>query len=847
MCCAGVIEVDDDLFADLDCDSLSAMLIVSRIRDLFSVEVSLEAMFAAPTAAKLAGEIDRRRWADQPLLPPLEPVSRERALPLSFGQQRLWYLHQLEPNATYNMSRALRMVGTLDVAALRPALGEILRRHESLRTNFRQIDGQPVQVIRDWQEGLLPVVDLTCFSQPDQEQNVARHIHAEARQPFSLDLHLLFRARLLRLSDELHVLLLTVHHIVFDEWSLGILLSELSQLYRGLVTGQCSPLPQLPIRYADYAQSQRKWLAAGGVRTQLAYWQRQLAGSPDVVTMPRDGASAGPRQASTAELSSEDQNYAEAREVLTISPELAEGLKALSRDARVTLFMTLEAAFAVFIHLYTGGHDIPVGTPIANRNRKELEPLIGFFVNTLVLRNNLTSNPSFLEFMVRVRQTCLEAYAHQDVPFDKLVEHLRPKRDPNYNPLFQVMFDLHESSHGEAEWPGLSVELLAAPESGAMFDLSVTIHAGRRDMRADFDYNPRLFRSATVRQWTSHFHRVLQTIVAKPETRLSEFNLLSESERHQQVVVWNNAQENAPRRCLHHIFADKVSQHPDAIAVREGRSPFTTGDVPCQLTYNQLDEWSNRLAHHLRGLGAGPEVLVGICVERSVEMIVGILAILKSGSAYVPLDPQYPRQRLAYMLADANAAIVLTQSGLETRLPDLGQPIVYVDAPESQLSHYPDTVPPTAVTPDNLCYLIYTSGSTGRAKGVQVTHAAAANLAHCMGKHYCVTEHDRYLQFSSLSFDCAVEEVFPALLNGATLVLRRDDWLSSPATFLKCCQDEQLTIINLPTPYFHQLARADELDGFQSSLRVVAYGGQAARMDELVALAREAGWLRASD
>jgi len=581
------------------------------------------------------------------------------------------------------MPRALRMVGTLDLVALQRALGEIIRRHEPLRTNFKQTDGHPAQVVHAPEDCFLPVDDLTHLSKVDQERQVAQRFRAEALRPFALDRDNLFRVRLLCLSDELHVFLLNVHHIVFDEWSLDILLSEMSKLYRGFLEGQRQSLPELPIQYSDYALCQRQWLAAGVLQAQLDYWRRQLDGAPAVVTLPSDYPRLGKQKLLTADLIPPLPDHIDAQVTLTISADLTDALKALSREARVTLFMTLETAFVVFLHLYTASNDIPVGTPIANRHRREIEPLIGFFVNTLVLRHDLASNPTFRELLIRVRQTCLDAYSHQDVPFDKLVEILQPKRDLSYNPLFQVMFDLHETSGDSVEWPNLKVESMAHPETGAMFDLSLTIESGLQELHAVFDYNPRLFREATVRQWASHFHRILETATANPETRLSKFDLLSEYEKHQQVVDWNNVQETSPRRCLHHMFEEQVERRPDASAVYEGRSPFAFANVARQLSYHQLNTKANRLAHHLRTLGAGPEVRVGICVERSLEMIVGILAILKSGAAYVPLDPDYPSRRLAHMVADSNVAILLTRKDLEARLPVTDQPTVYVDAPEA--------------------------------------------------------------------------------------------------------------------------------------------------------------------
>jgi aspartate racemase len=582
--------------------------------------------------------------------PPLLPVERKGKLLLSFAQARLWFLEQLEPGSgAYNMPAAVRLTGSLDVAALKQSLQEIVQRHEALRTTFRMVSGEPIQVIAPILALAVPLVDLHELPEAQQEAQVEQLATEEAQQPFDLAMGPLLRAKLLHLSEAEHVLLLTMHHIVSDGWSMGVLIRELVALYEAFSTGKPSPLPQLPIQYADFAHWQRQWLQGEVLAAQLSYWQQQLTGAPPVLELPTD------RPRPTV------QTFRGATQFLALPEPLSQKLKSLSQRSGVTLFMTLLAAFQTLLYRYTGQEDICIGSPIANRNRSETEGLIGFFVNTLVLRTDLSENPSFQELLGRVREVTLGGYAHQDLPFEQLVEALQPKRNLSHHPLFQVMFALENTPISPLELPGLSLSSLNIDSSTAKFDLTMSMEDTEQGLMGSLEYNTDLFHAATISRMLEHFQTLLEGIVANPEQRLLDLPLLTQPERQQLLVEWNDTQVDYPKHlCIHQLFEAQAEQTPDAVAV-------VFEDQ--QLTYGELNRRANQLAHHLRSLNVGPDSLVGICVERSLEMIVGLLGILKAGGAYVPLDPSYPQERLAFMLKDAQVPILLTQQRLVCRLP----------------------------------------------------------------------------------------------------------------------------------------------------------------------------------
>ena len=805
------VGVYDDFF-ELGGHSLRATQLASRVREVFRVELPLLSLFEAPTIAELARRIEEvRRGAQGPTTPPLVPASRDTQLPLSFSQQRMWLLDQLEPGSpTYHISHALRLSGTLDTEALKRSLKEILSRHEALRTTFAAVDGEPVQAISDTIDTKLPVQDLSGLPQAEREAEAKRLALEEKRRPFDLERGPLFRARLLRLDEEEHVLLISMHHIVSDGWSMGVFWRELGALYGAFARGGPSPLPELPIQYADYALWQRQWLKGEVLEEQLVYWKDQLAELP-VLELPTDH----PRPAV--------QTHRGARQSLALPESLTNALKKLSRQEGTTLFMVLLGALQVLLSRYSGQEDIAIGTPIAGRTRAETEELIGFFVNTLVMRTDLSGDPSFREVLSRVREVALGAYDHQDLPFEKLVEELQPERDLSRVPLSQVFFALQNVPQEALTLPNLALEQQKVESGTVKYDLSFFLSEEEQSLKGRLVYNAGLFDDATIERMLGHLQTLLKGIVEDPERHLSELPLLSEAERYQLLFEWNETATVYPRdRCVHERFEEQVERTPDAVAV-------VCGDE--QLTYRELNRRANQLAHHLRTLGVGPEVLVGICVERSLEMVVGLLGILKAGGTYVPLDPSYPAARLKFILGDTRAPVLLTQERLVEGLPDKhGAEVVRLDADWPIIARKAEENFTSRATADNLAYVIYTSGSTGRPKGVMIEHRALSSYVAAAITSYEMTASDRVLQFASLSFDASVEEIFPSLTCGGTLVLRSDWMVDSMQRFVRECTERAISVLDLPTAFWHELVLAFESEGLAlpPSVRLVIIGGEKA-------------------
>ncbi|HYR08117.1 MAG TPA: amino acid adenylation domain-containing protein, partial [Longimicrobium sp.] len=800
------VGVEDDFFA-LGGHSLLATRVVSRVRQLFAVELPLRVLFEGPTVAELAKAVAALRRAGLAQLPPLLPVERRGPLPLSFAQERLWFLSRMEPDSPfYNVPAAIRLGGALDASALERALGEIVRRHEALRTVFRDAGGAPSQVIAPFAGFTLPVEDLSALGEAEREAEASRRASAEAARAFDLAAGPLFRARLLRLGAEDHVLLLTMHHVVSDGWSMGVLFRELSALYGAYREGRESPLADLAVQYADYAVWQREQLRGEVLDRQLAYWKERLAGAPALLELPTDR----PRPAV--------QTYRGAEATLELPEGLLERLQALGRREGATLYMVLLAAFQALLSKYSGSEDVIVGTPIAGRTRGEVEGLIGFFVNTLVLQTDLSGDPGFREVLRRVREVTLGGYEHQDVPFEKLVAELQPERSLSHAPLFQVMLTLNDAQAMRvAGLPGLRMAGVRSDVVTTKFDLTLGFAVDAAGLHAVLEYNTDLFGRGTIDRMLRHLSRVLEQVAQDADPRLSELELLSADERQAVVAEWNRTEAEVPTdRCIHQLIEAQVERTPDAPAV-------VAEDAA--LTYRELNARANQLAHHLAGLGVGPEVRVGLCLERGLEMVVSILAVLKAGGAYVPLDPGYPAERLAYMLADSGVAVLLTQRRLRGILPgSIDLPVLDVETVSVEIAGGRAENPTPAVGPTNLAYVIYTSGSTGRPKGVMNQHGGVVNRLWWMQAEYGLDADDVVLQKTPFSFDVSVWEFFWPLQQGACLVMARPDGHRDPQYLQEVIEARGVTTLHFVPSMLRQFVETADAARCTSLTRVICSG-----------------------
>ncbi|MEH2279461.1 MAG: amino acid adenylation domain-containing protein [Nostoc sp.] len=791
-----------DNFFGLGGHSLLATQVISRVNTAFGAELPILPIFQHPTIAALAEAIAACLQQELGITSlKIELVRRENKLPLSFSQQQLWFLDRFGSSVAYNLPMALVFTGALKVTALHQTLQEIVDRHESLRTTFSADDGTPYQMIHSQMAIALPVVDLSSWEPEEVRLEVKRLLVAEANCPFNLSQDPMLRATLLHLgqspfcvdatscdrlnpSENHHILLLTIHHIAADGWSLNILLKELTALYSAFSQDLPSPLTDLSIQYADFAIWQRQWLQKEVLEEQLSYWKQQLADS-SVLNLPTDY----PRPVI--------QTFNGKKEVLELPKFLLDELKALAQREGVTLFMTLLAAFQVLLHRYSQQDDIVVGSPIASRNRQEWEPLIGMFVNTLVLRTDLGGNPSFNELLQRVREVAISAYAHQDLPFEKLVEEVRSQRDASRNPMFQVMFALENASTAALELPELKLELMTVETKTSMFDLTLSLEETASGITGSFEYNTDLFDTSTIKRMAGHFQVLLEGIIASPEQRLSNLPLLTPAEENQILVQWNCTQsEYHQDRCLHQLFEMQVKRTPDQVAVVFGFS---------KLTYQQLNTQANQLAHYLRSLGVGANVLVGVCVERSLEMLVGLLGILKAGGAYVPLDPDYPKERLSFMLSDSQVSVLLTQNKLVNQLPEHRAYVICLDTDWEKISYESEQNPVSETVAENLAYVIYTSGSTGRPKGVMVTHRNLVNAYMAWEDAYQLRSCTSHLQMASFSFDVFSGDMIRALCSGAKLVICPREWLLEPEKLYKLMQKQKVDCAEFVPPVLRNL------------------------------------------
>ncbi|HNB70728.1 MAG TPA: amino acid adenylation domain-containing protein, partial [Acidobacteriota bacterium] len=791
--------------------SLLATQLASRLRETFQLDLPLSLIFESPTVVQQAAWITRQQMQGLPAesaIPPLVSVSREHPLPLSFSQLRTWFMEQLEPSEP--LTGGVRLQGKLDLMVLERCFVEIIERHEVLRTSFETVNGQPIQVIHRTLRFQIEVINVQDAASPEERRaRIEEFLAREGRKPFQLTTGPLLRVALIQLAPESSILFFAVHHIISDGWSLEIFGRELALLYRAFSKGEPSPLRPLPIQYADFAVWQRSWLQGDVLKAHLNYWREQLTGAPAVLELPTDA----PRPEVWA--------YRGMRETHTFSKTLTEKLKTLSQATGVTMFMTLFAGYTMLLSRLSGQEDLLVGIPVTNRTRLEVEKLIGFFVNTLVLRTKLAHRPTFADLLSQTRATALGAFAHQDLPFEKLIEELQPERDLRRTPLLQVMFSFESASHrpprpealaGETELLKINpLEINLAIDRGTSnLDLTVFFRETAEGIASTWEYNRELFESATIRRFAQILEIILETVVTNPDLPITEIPLLSEAELRRVTVDWNRTHTDFPLETpVHLLFEQQVKRTPFAIAVTyHGQS----------LSYRELNQRATQVASHLASLGVGIESLVGLCLDRSLEMVIGILGILKTGAAYVPLDPVYPKERLAWMIQDARLTSILTTTHMRNRLPEQIPNVIALDNqffPPSVFFQSP--IP----DPENLAYVIYTSGSTGLPKGVLIPHRGLTNLTLAQIKAFGLTGKSRVLQFASLSFDASVSEIFTTLLAGATLILASKEDLRPGPELIDLLHREQISTVTLPPsvlavlpdaelPHLHTLVTAGE-------------------------------------
>jgi amino acid adenylation domain-containing protein len=742
-----------DNFFELGGHSILAMRLISRVRDVFQVELPVRCLFELPTVAQVGERVLAALQEGLKFeIPPIRVVDRNQQLPLSYAQQRLWFVNQLEPDSPfYGVPSAIRLSGQLKTTALEDCFNEIFRRHEALRTVFFMEDKNPVQIILPALETPLSVIDLRTIPSTERAAFARQLAIEEAGRPFNLSQGPLLRLMLLQLEDEERVLLLTIHHISTDAWSTGLLFGEVSRLYNAFAQGKESPLAELEIQYADYAVWQREWLQDDVLEHQLNYWKQQLADAPAVLDLPTDRS----RPAV--------QSYRGAVVPFAFSQNLEERLKTLSQREGVTMFMTLLAAFQTLLSRYSGQEDVVVGTPIAGRNQGGVENLIGFFINTLVLRNKLSSRQTFRDLLRQTRDVALGAYANQEVPFEKLVEEVQPERSLSHQPLFQVVFSLQNIPGDGLVLEGLTLTRFRQGAGIARFDITMTMAETGQGLPGTLEYSTDLFDEATIKRMLGHFNILLENLVTNPDTPIARLRMLPQEEAEQILFKWNDTGVDYSRDVFaHHLFEAQVERTPDATALVY---------EDCSLTYRELNCSANQLAHHLIGVGVKPEVMVGLCVERRIEMVVGLLAVLKAGAAYLPLDPTNPAERLSFMLQDADVAVLLTQESLLDSFASHWGQTICLDADWPQIAEQQSSNPGLAIDGDQLAYMIYTSGSTGKPKGAMITHAGLANYLNWATAAYAAGAGRGSLLHSSIAFDLTVTSLYPALLSGGVVEL----------------------------------------------------------------------------
>jgi amino acid adenylation domain-containing protein len=807
----------------LGLDSLKVFELKNQIEVDLKVEVSVADFFEGMSTRSLATKILTQITTDETLPISLTQVEADTFKhPLSFSQRGLWFIDRITPNSsTYNIPLVIKLHGCVDLAVLQECLNEIIRRHEILRTSFTVIDGQPVQVINQNVTLTLAVEDLRSFAS-NERTHLARHLTTQlAQQPFDLSSKSLIRAKCLQISDEDYHLIIVLHHIVADGWSIGVLLEELVALYEKFAQGKLSPLSELPneiigrsafrgflgttpVQYKDFVNWQRKCLSCDRLQGSLAYWKQKLQGELPVLNLPTD------RPRPTV------QTFKGDRAQLVLPLALKQKLEDLSHQQGVTLFMTLLTAFKILLYRYTGQTDILVGSPIANRSKAELEQLIGLFVNVLVMRTDLSGDLSFLDLLGRVKSTALEAYVHQDLPFEKLVEELQPNRDLSYNPLFQVMFVLQNIPKPNLSLSDVSVNYEEGYNNTSKFDLTLFMEDGDRDLVATCEYNTDLFNADTITRMLGHFQTLLENIVRESQQSISSLQLLTPPEVRQLLIEWNDTEINYPQnKCIHQLFEEQVEKTPSNVAVIFENQ---------QLTYKELNSRANQLAHYLQQQGVKSDTVVGICMERSLEMVMALIAILKAGGAYLPLDTVYPQERLGFMLADAQMPVLLTQPYLRERLPPHQAKLISIDTEGAIYTNYSSQNLASDIKPENLAYVIYTSGSTGQPKGVMNTHQGVCNRLLWMQDAYRLTPKDKVLQKTPYSFDVSVWEFFWTLTTGASLVIAKPGGHQDSCYLVDTIKKSEITTLHFVPSMLQIFLEEPELQRCSSLKRVICSG-----------------------
>ncbi|MEM6403523.1 MAG: condensation domain-containing protein, partial [Cyanobacteria bacterium P01_D01_bin.116] len=712
-----------------------------------------------------------------------EKANQPQNFPLSFAQKRLWFLDKLQPESSaYNIPAALHLTGELNIICLEQSLNKIIQRHEVLRSSFTVVEDEPIQQVfpsLNLQKKLnLPLIDLQALTTEQQEQQVKQLIKETSTKPFDLSKVPLFRTKLIKLNSEEHVLLFAMHHIISDYFSMRLLIRELAVVYQSLIKGETAKLPELTVQYGDYATWEQEWLKSEKRTAQLEYWQKNLANYPPLLTLPTDY----PRPPL--------QRFRGARESFALSQDLSNALKSLSQGQNATLFMTLLAGFKILLYRYSNQEDILIGSTITNReNRAEISNLIGLFVNNLIFRTDLSGNPSFTNFLEQVREVTLNGYANQDLPYEYLVEQLQPERNLSYNPLFQVMFILHNTPTQTIDLSGLSLTYLEPEHETSRFDLSLDMYETASGLTGIFEYNTDLFTKSTIERIIGHFQTLLTAIVANPEKSICELPLLTSKEEQQLLVEWNDTNCDYSKLCIHQLFEIQAQKTPDKIATIFESEQFT---------YKELNEKANQLARYLQSVGVKAETRVGICLERSEKMLVGLLGILKAGGTYIPLDPAFPEERLRFMVEDSGVDFLVMDSGetfYKTSLHDNSIILINVDNDWESIEKQSSENLPPQTTLENLAYIIYTSGSTGKPKGVQILHSALVNCLESMQKKPGITSNDILLSVTTLSFDIAGLELYLPLITGAILIIASRETATDATLLKQSLVDNQITIM----------------------------------------------------